>query len=291
MGTDIVHANTSRLVSSRRVKKAVKRVPTYAVVFIVVAMFFFPILAMVMTSFKIPTDVFTLPARILPTEWTWENFEKALRAMPADRYLFNSVKIASLSVIGTLLSCPLVGYALAKFRFRGRGVVFLLALGTMMLPPQVTMIPLYLVFSRIGLTGTIWPLVLPTFFGTPFFIFLMRQFFVSIPDDLVAAARLDGASEFRIYWNIMLPLARPAVATIGVFQFMWAWTDFLNPLIYLNNQANYTLVLGLYNFFSQTGISWGPLMAASSMFTLPALVVFLLGQRFFLAGIATTGLK
>ncbi|WP_245762340.1 carbohydrate ABC transporter permease [Mycetocola miduiensis] len=272
-------------------RKASRSLLAYAGILAVVGIFIFPFLTMITTSFKLPTDVFTLPPALLPETWTFENFGLALEAMPIDRYLWNTIVVASLSVIGTLVSCPLVAYALAKFEWRGRGVVFFIVLATMMLPPQVTMIPLYLVFDTVGLTGTIWPLVLPTFFGTPFFIFLMRQFMMNVPDDLIAAARLDGASEFRIYWSIVLPLAKPALATIGIFQFMWAWTDFLNPLIYLNDEANYTLSLGLYNFFSENGIAWGPLMAASVVFTVPALIVFLIGQRFFLSGLATSGLK
>jgi multiple sugar transport system permease protein len=285
MATD-VQAPRRRSLRERRFS-----VLAYAAVLAVVLMFVFPFVAMVTTAFKLPTDVFTLPPSLFPETWTLENFGKAIEQMPIDRYLLNTVLVAGLSVVGTLVSCPLVGYALAKFTWPGRGVLFFVVLATMMLPPQVTMIPLYLVFDSIGLTGTFWPLVLPTFFGTPFFIFLMRQFLINVPDDLLAAARLDGASEFRIYWQIVLPLAKPAIATIGIFQFMWAWTDFLNPLIYLNDEQNYTLSLGLYNFFSENGIAWGPLMAASVVFTVPALIVFLIGQRFFLSGIATTGLK
>jgi len=277
--------------AARGNRRRVNRVAAYAAVLAVTGVFAFPFIAMLGTAFKLPTDVFTLPPSLLPSTWTLENFRLALDAMPIERYLLNTVAVAGLSVVGTLVSCPLVGYALAKFHWRGRGVLFFIVLATMMLPPQVTMIPLYLVFDAVGLTGTYWPLVLPTFFGTPFFIFLMRQFLINVPDDLLNAARLDGASEFRIYWQIVLPLAKPALATIGIFQFMWAWTDFLNPLIYLNDESNYTLSLGLYNFFSENGIAWGPLMAASVAFTVPALIVFLIGQRFFLSGIATTGLK
>ncbi len=283
-----IDALTRKPISSRRARG---NVIAYAGILAVVGVFIFPFLTMVTTSFKLPTEVFTLPPTLFPETWTLENFGLALAAMPVERYLWNTVVVAVLSVIGTLISCPLVAYALAKFEWRGRGVVFFIVLATMMLPPQVTFIPLYLVFDTVGLTGTFWPLILPTFFGTPFFIFLMRQFMMSVPDDLIAAARLDGASEFRIYWNIVLPLAKPALATIGIFQFMWAWTDFLNPLIYLNDESNYTLSLGLYNFFSENGIAWGPLMAASVIFTVPALIVFLIGQRFFLSGLATSGLK
>jgi multiple sugar transport system permease protein len=264
---------------------------TYGAIALVVALFLLPFIVMLMTSFKPPTEVLDLPPRLLPDDWVLDNYAQALDAIPIARYFFNTLVIAVGSVIGTLVSCPLVGYALAKLSWRGRGFVFALVVGTMMLPPQVTFIPLYLVFDRLGLTGTFVPLILPTFFGTPFFIFLMRQFFTSVPNELMEAARIDGASELRIYWGIVLPLARPALATIGVFQFMWSWTDFLNPLIYLNNESLYTLSLGLYGFFSSTAIAWGPLMAASVAFTVPALLVFLFGQRFFLGGIATTGLK
>ncbi len=276
---------------SRWRRKTTKSTISYAAIAVVVAAFMFPFVVMLATSFKPPTEIFTLPPRLLPDEWVFDNYALALEVMPIGRYFLNTMIIAVFAVIGTLISCPLVGYALAKYQWRGRGLVFALVVGTMMLPPQVTFIPLYLVFDRVGLTGTFLPLILPAFFGTPFFIFLMRQFFMGIPNELIEAARIDGASEFRIYLTIVLPLARPALATIAVFQFMWSWTDFLNPLIYLNDESLYTLSLGLNNFFSSTGIAWGPLMAASVTFTLPALVVFLIGQRYFLGGIATTGLK
>jgi len=263
----------------------------YAALLAICAAFLLPFVVMLTTSFKDPADVFRFPPRLLPDRWSLDNFGAAMDAMPFWRYLGNTVLVSGLAVTGTLLSCPLVGYALAKLRWRGRGTVLVLALGTMMLPPQVTLVPLYLMWDKVGLTGTYLPLVVPSFFGTPFFIFLMRQFLVNMPDDLLEAARLDGASELRIYWRIVLPLARPALATIAVFQFVWAWTDFLNPLIYLDDDSEYTLSIGLYNFFSEHGVEWGPLMAASVLFTLPALVIFLIGQRHFVEGIATKGLK
>jgi multiple sugar transport system permease protein len=153
------------------------------------------------------------------------------------------------------------------------------------------MIPLYKLWNDVGAVGTYWPLVLPPFFGTAFFIFLLRQFFLGIPDELLEAARIDGAGEFRIYSQIVLPLARPALATVAVFQFMWTWTDFLLPLLYLNDKDKYTLSIGLYSFFSEHGVDWGPLMAACLMFTLPALLIFLVAQRYFIEGISISGLK
>jgi multiple sugar transport system permease protein len=167
----------------------------------------------------------------------------------------------------------------------------ILIIATMMLPPQVTMIPVYIGWSRIGLTGSYVPLLVPQFFGNAFFIFMLRQFFRGIPEDLMDAARLDGASELRIYRSIVLPLARPALVALSIFAFMWAWTDFLLPLIYINDPQQYTLSIGLYSFFSEHGVAWGALMAAATLMSLPLLVVFLFGQRQFLRGIALTGIK
>ena len=161
----------------------------------------------------------------------------------------------------------------------------------MMLPPQVTMIPLYLLWNRVGLSDGFVPLVVPTFLGVPFLIYLIRQFFMAVPDEIIEAARVDGASELRIYWSIVLPIARPALVTSAVFQFVWAWTDFMNPLIYLGDSNKYTLSIGLYSFFSQHGVEWGPLMAACVLFTVPAFIIFLLAQRYFVSGMAAGALK
>lgn len=272
-------------------RSATRTTLTYVLIAVVTAGFAFPFIVMLATAFKGPEEIFSLPPRILPETWVFDNFGLAADSVPIPRYFLNTLIVAGACVLGTLISCPPVGYALAKLRWPGRGLLFTVVVGTMMLPPQVTFIPLYLVFDRLGLVGSFWPLILPPLFGTPFFIFLMRQFFLAVPTELIEAARIDGASEFRIYAQIILPLAKPALATIAVFQFMWAWTDFMNPLIYLKHEEMYTLSLGLNAFFSTYGVAWGPLMAASVMFTIPALVVFLFGQRFFLSGIATTGLK
>jgi multiple sugar transport system permease protein len=263
----------------------------YATVWAIVLGMFLPFLIMLTTSFKTADDVFTLPAHLLPRTWDFQNFGQALNAMPFWRYLANTTLISGLCVIGSLLSCPLVAYSLSKLHWRGRNLVFVVMIASMMLPPQVTLVPLYLLWDRFHLTSTYLPLVAPSFLGTPFLIFMLRQFMVRIPDEILEAARIDGASELRIYATIVLPLARSALATIAVFQFVWTWTDFLNPLIYLNDSSQYTLSIGLYNFFSEHGVQWGPLMAASVMFTLPALIIFMLGQRHFVEGIATQGLK
>jgi multiple sugar transport system permease protein len=262
-----------------------------AAVVLVVVGFAFPFAIMVTTSFKATGDIFHAPPRFWPVTWTLASFRSAFLQMPFWRYVGNTVLLSGLNVLGTLVACPLVAYSLAKLRWRGRGPLLVLVLATMMIPPQVTLIPIYLIWNGLHAVNTYWPLVVPAFCGTPFLIFMIRQFLISVPDDLLEAARIDGASELRIYLRVVLPLARPALATAAVFQFVWTWTDFLNPLIYLNSPSKYTLSIGLYNFFSEHGVAWGPLMAACVLFTIPAFLIFLAGQRYFVEGIATRGFK
>jgi len=263
----------------------------YALVVLLAAVFVFPFVVMVTTAFKYSDEIFRAPPQLLPQHWTLEHFVQALTQIPFWRFLINTVVISGLSVLGTLLAAPLVAYSLSKLRWPGRNVLFILVLATMMLPPQVTLIPIYMMWNKVGATGTILPLIVPAFLGTPFFIFLIRQFLMSVPGELIEAAKVDGASEFRIYWSIVLPIARPALITSAVFQFVWAWTDFLYPLIYLNDTDSYTLSVGLYSFLGEHGVQWGPLMAACVLFTLPAFVIFLVFQRYFIGGIATGALK
>ncbi|MFC6357073.1 carbohydrate ABC transporter permease [Luethyella okanaganae] len=253
--------------------------------------FVFPFLVMLSTAFKGPADVFSSPPTLWPKEWTPDNFAAVFNAIPFWQYLGNTLLVAGLSVAGMLIASPLVAYSLSKIGWRGRRPLLIVVMATMMLPPQVTMIPLFLLWNGLGATNSYLPLVAPAFFGTPFLIFMIRQFLMSVPDELLQAARIDGASEFRIYFSIVLPLARPALITAVIFQFVWAWTDFLNPLIYLNDSSKYTLSIGLYSFFGEHTVEWGPLMAASVLFTVPALVIFVLFQRYFIGGISAGALK
>jgi multiple sugar transport system permease protein len=252
--------------------------------------FIFPFLVVLSTSFKPGTEVFTFPPHLWSHHWTTANYGEAFHAMPFWRYFLNTTFLAVVSVIGQLIASPLVAYSLAKIRWRGRNAMLLLILATMMLPPQATLIPLYVLWNKIGLTGY-WPLLLPQFFGYAFFIFMLRQFFMGIPDELLDAARVDGSSEFRIYRTIALPLARAALVTVAIFQFMWTWTDFLLPLIYINDPKRYTLSIGLYNFFSSHGVEWGALMAASTLMSLPLVVLFVFAQRQFVEGVTLTGIR
>lgn len=276
---------------SRPAGRGIRRTWRYVKVALLASVFVFPFLVMVGTAFKGVDEVFSAPPTLLPNDWTLENFRAAFDAIPFWRYLANTLFVSALSVIGTIVSCPLVAYALAKVKWRGAKPLLIVVLATMMLPPQVTMIPVFLIWNGLGAVGTYLPLIVPTFLGTPFLIFMIRQFLVSVPDELIEAARIDGASEFRTYATIVLPIARPAIVTAAVFQFVWAWTDFLNPLIYLGDPEQYTLSIGLYSFFGENDVAWGPLMAACVLFTLPALVLFLIGQRFFIGGVSAGALK
>ncbi|WP_136034440.1 carbohydrate ABC transporter permease [Microbacterium sp. PF5] len=275
----------------RRARRTLRRVRQQVSVALLALLFLFPLLVMLSTAFKTPGDVFSSPPTLLPAEWTMDNFAEAFAQIPVWRYVGNTLFVSGMSILGTVISCPLVAYALAKVKWRGARPLLILVLATMMLPPQVTLIPLFLVWNGLEATNTYLPLIVPAFLGTPFFIFMIRQFLLAVPDELIEAARLDGASEFRTYATIVLPLARPAIVTAAIFQFVWAWTDFLNPLIYLNDQSTYTLSIGLYAFFGENDVAWGPLMAACVMFTLPAVVIFLIGQKFFIGGVSAGAIK
>lgn len=279
---------TAHRIAPGRIPQAALR---YAILVGISALYLFPFVVVLTTSLKPADEIFSLPPRLGSDRWTLDNYRAALDAMPFWRYLLNTALISSVTVIGQLFSSSIVAYSLAKMRWRGRDALFLLIVATMMLPPQVTMIPVYIGWSKIGLTGTYLPLLIPQFFGSAFFIFMLRQFFRGIPEELLDAARVEGASDLRIYRSVVLPLARPALVALSIFAFLWAWTDFLLPLIYINDPEQYTLSIGLYSFFSEHGVEWGALMAAATLMSLPLILVFFLGQRQFVKGIALTGIK
>ncbi|TDL32791.1 carbohydrate ABC transporter permease [Jeotgalibacillus sp. S-D1] len=260
---------------------------------LIVASFFFliPFLWMVSTSLKPLTQIFTFPPEWIPEPVMWSNYIDSMTYIPFFTYLKNTIIITVLSTLGAVISCPLVAYSFAKLRWPGRNILFIITIGVMMIPGQVTMIPLFLLFEKLGMVGTHYPLIIPAFFGVPFYIFLLRQFFMGLPDSLREAARMDGAGEFRIYWQIMLPLAKPAVLAVGLFQFMASWTDFIGPLLYLTDSLQYTLSLGLQQFQSQRGSEWGLMMAVSTMMTLPIIVLFFFLQKTFIRGITFSGIK
>ncbi len=221
----------------------------------------------------------------------WQNYTEAFHKMAFWQNLRNTLFICVTVVLGTLVSCSLVAYSFARISWPGRDAVFVLVLATMMLPYQVTLIPLFALYRELGWVGTFKPLIVPAFFGTPFYIFLLRQFFLGVPQDLSASARIDGCNEFGIYLFIMLPLSKPALATTALFMFLFQWADFLDPLVYLQDDRQYTLAIALQQFQSQHESAWGPLMAMSSVITIPIILLFFLTQRTFIQGITLTGLK
>ena len=211
--------------------------------------------------------------------------------IPYVRYMMNTIFITLLSVVGQMVATPLVAYSLAKIKWKGAPIISALIMGTMMIPYTVTMIPLYKIWSRLGFTNTYVPLILPTFFGSPFYIIIMRQFFAGLPGSLMEAAKIDGAGEFKRYIAIALPLSRPALTTVGIYAFINAWSDYLAPLIYINKTEKLTLSLGLQGFLNQYSVDWTHLMAAATIFVIPVVIFFLFFQRNFVEGIATSGIK
>ncbi|HUJ09328.1 MAG TPA: carbohydrate ABC transporter permease [Verrucomicrobiae bacterium] len=223
----------------------------------------------------------------------WSNFGEAIRAMKFfPMYLKNTLILCVLTVIGTVASSALAAYGFSRIQWRGRDKLFVVALATMMVPFPVTMVPLYCLFRWLGWIGTLKPLWVGSFFAAAYNVFLLRQFFMTIPKDLSEAARIDGCSELRIFWQIILPLCKPALMVVGLFQFMYTWNDFIGPLIYLTNQQDFTLALGLQFFQSQQGgTEWHYLMAASALVALPIILLFFFTQKTFIEGISLTGLK
>ncbi|MCM3783189.1 carbohydrate ABC transporter permease [Neobacillus mesonae] len=276
---------------SAKTARNVKQISAH--VFLVAASVFFlaPFIWMVSTSLKPLEQVFTFPPEWIPKPFKWSNYVDALTYIPFFTYLKNTLIITGLSTLGVVLTSPLVAYSFAKLEWRGSQSLFLITIAVMMIPGQVTMIPLFLLFDKLNWIGTLLPLIVPAFFGVPFYIFLLRQFFMGLPNELKDAARIDGASEFRIYWQIMLPLAKSAVLAVGLFQFMASWTDFMGPLLYLTNPESYTLSLGLQQFQSQKGTEWGLMMAVSTIMTAPIIILFFFLQKTFIQGITFSGIK
>ena len=256
-------------------------------------LFLLPFFWMVSTSLKPLNETMKLPPQWLPSSPQWNNYPDAMQAMgPFWLYARNSLLLAFLNVVGTVFSSAFVAYGFSRLDWRGRDDCFFVLLETMMIPFPVVMVPIYGLFRALGWIGTFQPLWVPAFLAGAFNVFLLRQFFLSIPRDLSEAARIDGCSEFRIFWQIILPLAKPALLTVALFQFMATWNDFLGPLIFLAREDQYTLALGLQALQGTiSGTPWHHLMAASSLVLLPVLVLFFLTQRTFIRGIATTGLK
>jgi len=264
---------------------------THVVLLVLLVGFLGPFFWLASTSLKAERAMFRMPPQWIPAPVTFEHYAKAFTEFPAVRYTANTLIIVVCSTVGTLLSCSMAAYAFSRLRWPDRGLLFGLLLATMMIPGQVTMIPVYILFSKLHWIDTFLPLIVPAFFGNAFFVFLLRQFFLTVPEELLEAARLDGASEWRVFWQIVLPLSKPALVTVLIFATLRGWNDFLRPLIYLSSEHNRTLALGLAHLRGTQGTEWGLLMAASMLMVLPALLLFFFAQRFFIEGIALTGTK
>lgn len=254
-------------------------------------LFIFPFLWMISTSLKTPQEIIAIPPVWIPEKLQWENYRVALSYFPFVRYLLNTLYLVGMNMLGTVLSSALVGYAFARLRWPGRDVWFKVLLATMMLPATVTMVPQFILFKNFGWLNTYLPLIVPAFAGSATNIFLLRQFFRTIPSSLSECARLDGCNELRIFWQIVLPLCKPALATVAIFTFMFTWNDFMGPLLYINDKMRYTLSYGLRTFQIQSDSKWHLTMAASAVVALPSLVLFFSCQKYFIEGITLTGLK
>ncbi len=237
-------------------------------------------------------QIFTFPLEWIPDPWRWDNYPKALTTIPFFRYFANTLIILVPTVIGTVVTSAFAAYGFSRLQWRGRDTVFGILLTTLMLPYAVTLIPTFLVWAKLGLVGTYWPLVLPHFFGGGiFFIFLLRQFFMTLPKELDEAAIIDGANPLQVFWYVIVPLSRPALITVVIFATLFEWNDFLEPLIYIQRSSQNTLALGLAEFIGLYTAQWHLLMAASTVVIIPVLILFFFAQRYFIEGIALTGTK
>ncbi|SRR5579883_1415411 len=258
--------------------------------------FIFPFFWTVSSSLKQPYEIFNFPPTLFPAVPQWQNYLTVFQIAPFFHWIVNSVFVVVVSTLGVVLSSSIVAYSFARFKYRGRDVIFLITLGTMMLPAQITLIPQYVLFSKMGWINTLYPLWVPLWFGGgAFYIFLLRQFFLTIPRELDEAALIDGASYVRIFWNIIMPLCVPALATVMIISFIGTWGDFLGPLIYLNSPDKFTVAMGLYFFQNDPDLGGIPtqhlLMAASVITVIPSLVLFFLAQRYFIQGVVLAGIK
>lgn len=279
-----------------RIGTVVRQIILHLLLVVLGASFLLPFLWMISTSLKDDPQVYTVPPIWFPRPMLWSNYIGAMTHLPWGRFFLNTLKYAVPSTIGVVISSAIPAYGFARLRWKGRDLLFFICISTMMIPFQVQMIPLFITFRKLGWINTYLPLVVPAFFGSAYSIFLLRQFFLTIPSELSDAARIDGCSEGRILWSLILPLARPALAVVGLFQFMGAWNDYLGPLIYLNNQHEFPVALGLqqmrgtYHAAGQR-LVWPYLMAASTVVIVPILVLFFFTQRTFIEGITVTGMK
>ena len=271
------------------VNRQTKKILSYVLMTVIGIILIIPLLWMVFTSLKPMEEIVRYPPTFFPEKIVWENYLDTIAAFPFWRYARNTLFITVLVVIGNVLSNSFIAYGFAKLDFPGKKLMFALVLSTMMIPGFVTMIPQYVLFSKIGWVGTYLPLIVPSFFGNAFNIFLMRQFYLSINNELIEAAEIDGANHLYIWSHLMLPLTKPALITIAINSFNAAWNDFLGPLLYIQDQEKYTLQIGLQVFQNQATTQWNYLMAGATLVLIPTILLFFFAQRYFIEGMDLTG--
>lgn len=274
-----------------RISRLLGRISSHAALLLGAAIFSIPFVWMLSTSLKSDRQIFAWPPVWIPNPVVWGNYPAVFDYAPLHKYFLNTMVIATAQVFGAIVTCSLAAYAFSRLRAPGRDAIFVVMLSQMMIPGVVTLVPLYILFAKLDWIDTFLPLTIPALLGSPFYIFMLRQFFLTLPMELEEAALIDGAGRLRIWWTILMPLSKPAIATVAIFSFMFAWNDFTGPLIFLNSRSKFTLSLGLQAFMFERRTLWGPLMAASTMMILPILVVFFLAQKHFIQGIALTGMK
>jgi multiple sugar transport system permease protein len=274
------------------INRALKNILSYLLLVLLTIVMGVPFLWMISSSLKEQGYIFIYPPQWIPNPVRWQNYIDLFNMMPFMQFFYNSAKIALLTTVGQLLTCSLAAYAFARFQFWGRDTIFTILLATMMVPFQVTMIPVFITMHRLNLLDTHLALWGPAFLGGAYGTFLLRQFFLTLPPELEDAARVDGCGRFGIWWRIFLPLSKPALATLGIFVFMGQWNDLLGPVLYLSTKAKMTLTIGLAMLFHQWGATpWNLVMAGAVVTVLPILIIYIFGQKYFVQGIVTTGLK
>ncbi|MGG1676951.1 carbohydrate ABC transporter permease [Neobacillus sp. NRS-1170] len=274
-----------------KTKRRIEKTTIYILLIFFSLLFLAPFFWMLSTSVKSPEELYLFPPKWIPSKFELSNFKEAWMSQPFNQFFINTVIVTGMSTIGQLLSSSLVAYGFARFKFKGRDFLFIVLLSSMMIPWEVTMIPQYMEFNYLGWINTLKPLFIPSWFGAPFYIFLMRQFIMSIPKELDEAARMDGANPFQIYYKIYLPLMKPSLILVAVFNILTCWNDYLGPLVFLNDQSKYTLTLGLAQFKGMFGVDMEGIMAVTFLISIPPLILFFFAQRYIVEDTSRSGVK
>lgn len=262
----------------------------YTIAIVLTMIFLLPVIYIILNAFKPTTELYSTSPTIFPKVWTLDNFRQAMGKGDFTRYIFNTFYVTVMSTLLAILVNTMAGYALAKFKFKGSTFILILILSTIMLPLEVIMVPIFSVLKATGLYNTLWALIIPPA-ATPTGIFMMRQYLLTIPDELIESARIDGATELQIFFKIIIPNAKPAIATLAIFSFMWRWNDYVWPLIAINDPKKYTLQLAIANYSGEFNVDWNSLLAMSAISMVPMLIVFLIFQRQFVQGTVSSGMK